>query len=274
MKQFSALLAAFVLCTVAATGQTGPMPSHGPKTGTLIITGGGSAPAALALFKTMAGGDNAKIVEIPTASVDAPQTPEQLQKFCSFSPHCTIMHTTDRAIADSDAFVTPLKTATGVRLEGGRQWRLADAYLGTRTLTEIKNVLSRGGVVYGGSAGATIQGSYLVRGSSTPDDNTIMMAPGHEVGFSLFTNVAIDQHVDARNRQTDLAVVMKAHPELLGIGLDQGTSITVHGDTLTANGPDHVAIWDGKEHDGKGYYWLHPGDTLNTANRVATLATH
>jgi cyanophycinase len=273
MKRLFAFVAAIVLYAVGATAQTGPMPSHGPKAGYLIITGGGSAPAATAQFLARAGGAAANIVVIPTASVETPQTAEELQKYC-LGPHCTILHTTDRAVANSEVFVAPLKAATGVYLVGGRQWRLADAYNGTRTLAEIKNVLARGGVVDGGSAGATIQGSYLVRGSSSPDDNTIMMAPGHEEGFALFTNVAIDQHVDARGRENDLAVVMKAHPGLLGVGLDQGTSITVHGDILEANGPDRVAIWDGKDHDGKGYYHLHAGDTFNTATRVATFAPH
>jgi cyanophycinase len=113
-----------------------------------------------------------------------------------------------------------------------------------------------------------------VRGSSNPDDNTIMMAPGHEVGFGFFTNVTIDQHVDMRHRENDLAPVMKAHPQLLGLGLDQSTSITVHGDTLTVNGPKRVAVWDGKDHDGKGYYYLRAGDMLNTATRVATRGAH
>jgi hypothetical protein len=49
--------------------------------------------------------------------------------------------------------------------------------------------------------------------------------------------------------------------------------MTVHGDTLTVNGPKRVAVWDGKEHDGKGYYYLHTGDQLNLATRVATVAT-
>jgi cyanophycinase len=153
-----------------------------------------------------------------------------------------------------------------------RQWRLADAYLGTRTVAELFNLLDRGGVVGGGSAGASIQASYLVRGQSSPDDNHVMMAKGHETGFGFFTNVAIDQHVDARERENDLAVVIKAHPELLGIGIDQSTSITVHGDTVTVNGPGRVAIWDGKDHDGKGYYQLHTGDTFDTVTRVATIA--
>jgi hypothetical protein len=65
---------------------------------------------------------------------------------------------------------------------------------------------------------------------------------------------------------------MQAHPELLGLGLDQSTSMTIHADTLTANGPKRIAVWDGKDHDGKPYYYLHEGDTLNTATRVPTFA--
>ena len=99
-----------------------------------------------------------------------------------------------------------------------------------------------------------------------------MMAPGHERGFGLFTNTAIDQHVDVRHRENDLAEVMRAHPELLGLSLDQETSITVHGDEFTVNGPGRVAVWDGENHGGKGYYYLYPGDKLNTVTAVATLA--
>jgi cyanophycinase len=225
----------------------------------------------------LAGGKAAHIVVIPTAAIQNPEDMKMLPPYCSTifaGMKCTVLHTTDRKVADSPEFVAPLKDATGVYLEGGRHWRLADAYLGTLTLKEIFGVLDRGGVVMGGSSGATIQGSYMVRGSSNPDDNTIMMAPGHEVGFGLLTNATIDQHVDARGRENDLAPVMKKHPELLGIGLDQSTSITVHGDTLTCNGPRRAAIWDGKDHDGKGYYYLRAGDSLNLVTRVATFVPH
>jgi len=63
---------------------------------------------------------------------------------------------------------------------------------------------------------------------------------------------------------------MAAHPELLGLGLDQGTSITVHGDGFVVNGPGRVAVWDGAQHDGKGYYYLHTGDRFNTVTRKPT----
>jgi cyanophycinase len=97
-----------------------------------------------------------------------------------------------------------------------------------------------------------------------------MMAPGHEVGFGFFTNATIDQHVDVRHCENDLAIVIKAQPDLLCLGLDQSTSMTVHGDKLTVNGPKRVAVWDGKDHDDKGYYYLQTGDQLNMATRVAT----
>jgi cyanophycinase len=268
-----------IIATLTTTAVAQP-PSHGPAKGYLLITGGATQPPDLQRFIAMAGGKNARIVVIPTASVTKPTDQASLQtQFCGpktpfATLPCTVLHTTDRTVADSPAFVAPLTTATGVWIEGGRHWRLTDAYLDTRTLKEMFKVLDRGGAIGGGSAGATVQGSYMVRGSSNPDDNTIMMAPGHEIGFGFFTNVTIDQHVDVRHRENDLAAVIKAHPDLLCLGIDQSTSFTVHGDTLTVNGPKRVAVWDGKTHGGKGYYYLTTGDQLNTATRVATLAPH
>ena len=273
--RFASIIVAFT-CIAAAQP-----PSHGPSKGYLLITGGATQAPDYQRFIEMSGGKNAHIVVIPTASVTKPTNQAQLQEqYCTSarSPFagvsCTVIHTTDRSVADSADFVAPLTTATGVWIEGGRHWRLTDAYLDTRTLQELFKVLDRGGTVGGGSAGATVQGSYMVRGSSNPDDNTIMMAPGHEIGFGFFTNVTIDQHVDVRHRENDLAAVIKAHPDLLCLGLDQSTSITVHGDKLTVNGPKRVAVWDGKDHGGKGYYYLQTGDQLNTATRIATSLPH
>ena len=273
--RFASIIVAFT-CIAAAQP-----PSHGPSKGYLLITGGATQAPDYQRFIEMSGGKNAHIVVIPTASVTKPTNQAQLQEqYCTSarSPFagvsCTVIHTTDRSVADSADFVAPLTTATGVWIEGGRHWRLTDAYLDTRTLQELFKVLDRGGTVGGGSAGATVQGSYMVRGSSNPDDNTIMMAPGHEIGFGFFTNVTIDQHVDVRHRENDLAAVIKAHPALLCLGLDQSTSITVHGDKLTVNGPKRVAVWDGKDHGGKGYYYLQTGDQLNTATRIATSLPH
>jgi cyanophycinase len=258
-------------------------PSHGPAKGYLLITGGATEPRDYQRFIDLAGGKNANIVVIPNASVTKPTAHAALQEeYCGpkspFAPFsgvpCTVVFTDSRITANSPDFVAPIKSATGVWFVGGRHWRIADPYLDTLMQKEFFALLDRGGVIGGGSAGATIQGSYMVRGSEEPDDNTIMMAPGHEIGLGFLANATIDQHVDVRHRENDLAPVIKAHPDLLCFGLDQATSMTVHGDTLTVNGPKRVAVWDGKDHDGKGYYYLHTGDQLNLATRVPTFATH
>ena len=179
----------------------------------------------------------------------------------------TVIHTKDRNEADSDAFVEPIRKARGVWFPGGRQWRLADSYLDTRTELELHELLARGGVIGGTSAGATIQGSYLVRGDTKA--NTIMMGD-HEEGFAFLKNVAIDQHLLARNRHFDLIPVIEAHPELLGIGIDEDTAIVVQGDRAEVIGQGYVAIYDHRSTVGESgqFYLLRPGDAIDLATRV------
>lgn len=220
-------------------------------------------------FLALAGGPDARIVMIPTALSDAeiPGRSDQIARFLGIRNY-TELHTRDRNKANSDAFVEPLRHASGVWIDGGRPWRLVDAYAGTAVEREIKALLARGGVVFGSSAGASIQASFLVRGApatpGNPDgDNTIMVAPGYETGFGLLPNSAVDQHVEERARETDLDAVIATRPELLGIGLDQSAAIIVHGDSLFVVG-GQVAIHDGKMHiGGASYYLLSSGQAYN-----------
>jgi cyanophycinase len=180
----------------------------------------------------------------------------------------TVRHTRDRNVANSDEFVAPIRKARAVWFPGGRQWRLADAYLDTRTELELHALLDRGGVIGGTSAGATIQGSYLVRGDTR--NNTIMIGD-HVKGFGFLKNVAIDQHLLARNRHFDLIPVIERNPQLLGIGLDEDTAIVVTGDTFEVVGRSVVAIYDNQRtlaNEGR-FYFLRNGDTYDLKTRQA-----
>jgi cyanophycinase len=257
---------------LALLGQ--PETAVGPRSGTLVIDGGGSNPAAVRAFVALAGGPDAEVVFIPTATESEPdaQALERGKKAFERAfglSRVTVLHTRDRAVADTEAFATPLRTARGVWFGGGRQWRLVDSYMGTRTQREIEGVLARGGVVGGTSAGATIQGSYLVRGAR--EGNHVMMAKGYEEGFGYLRGAAIDQHLIVRGRQDDLVEVVKARPDLLGIGLDEPTAIVVKGDRFQVVGRTVVGIYDGKDHDGRPYYFLAAGERfdLRTRRRVA-----
>ena len=258
-------------CTLA--GASLAAQQVGPPAGSLVIVGGGLRDLGIVeRFMQLAGGTDAPIVVIPTAGEDdrydqSWQGLAQLRQ--AGATNLTVLHTRDRNVANTPAFVAPLKSARGVFFPGGRQWRLADAYLHTLTQTELQNVLARGGVIGGTSAGATILGSYLVRGDTK--NNTIMMG-NHEVGFGFVRNVAVDQHVLRRNRQFDLLTVIDRHPELLGIGLDENTAIVVRGDTAEVIGQSYVAIYD--NHHPKSapgpFYFLQPGDRFNLNTREAS----
>lgn len=295
------LLSVFLLIQPVVAADYDHSSTVGPQKGWLVIDGGGKiVPPVAARFVELAGGKQAKFVVIPTASSDrqlAWHTPLLQFLYSRVSPsfvpdrelrvewvakgftqvfgasNVAVLHTRDRNRANSSDFVEPLRHASGVWFWGGRQWRLADAYLGTAVEREIKALLARGGVVGGESAGATIQGSFMVRGApgddKNPDgDNTIMMVPGHETGFGLLENSAIDQHVIVRHRESDLDQVIAAHPKLLGIGIDEEGAIVVHGDSFEVIGERQVLIHDGKKHQGKLYYYLSPGNKFDLKTRT------
>ncbi len=221
--------------------------SQGPDKGTLLIIGGAASDIFFDKFMELVGGADAPIVVIPTAMTSDSLREEDLVRFKrSFTErgfkNVTVLHTRDRDVANSKAFIKPIKKAAGVWFSGGRQWRHADSYLNTQTHKAFFELLDRGGVIAGSSAGATIQGSYLARGDTRK--NTIMMGD-HEEGLGFITHVAIDQHLLARNRQFDMFEILENRPELLGIGLDEDTGIIVEGDQFAVFGRSYVAVYDG-----------------------------
>jgi cyanophycinase len=256
--------------------------TRGPAQGTLLIIGGGASDIFYKKFMELVGGPDAPIVVIPTAMTSGILRAEDLEGFKNrflqkgFT-RVTVLHTRDRDEANSAEFIEPLLTAKGVWFSGGRQWRHADSYLDTKTQKAFFEVLDRGGVIAGSSAGATIQGSYLARGDTRA--NTIMMGD-HEEGLGFISNVAIDQHLLARNRQFDLFEILDNRPELLGIGLDENTGIIVKGDQFTVYGSSYVAIYDGTrwsaERDtiyqlppgSRLFYTLREGDTYDLRKRT------
>ena len=108
----------------------------GPEHGSLVIVGGAMRdPAILERFIELAGGPDAPVVVIPTAGgrENYGQNWSGLRSFREAGlKHVTLLHTHDRAVADSEEFVQPLLEARGVFFTGGRQWRLAVIWVSFR----------------------------------------------------------------------------------------------------------------------------------------------
>ncbi len=261
------------LCVLSAAQIQGQRPETrvGPPKGTVIVVGGGViGPEIYARFIEAAGGPDALIVDIPTAGGDSvyPATWRGANPWRrAGARQVVVLHSLDKAVANSDSFVAILNRAGGVWFEGGRQWRLADAYLGTRTERAFHDVLARGGVVGGSSAGASILSGYMLRGARA--GNTIIMAPDSDSGFNFLRGVAIDQHVVARERLRDLAdSLLPRRPDLLGISEDEGTAWIIQGDTGVIMGRNKAFAYGGGENDaGKPFLTVFPGDRYDLAAR-------
>jgi cyanophycinase len=215
------------------------------KNGSLLIVGGGGAgPEIWKRFIDLAGGPEAKIVVVASAMEDpvAPKIGEVLALERFGAKAVTQFHTRDRRKADSDEFTAVLKDAKGVWFSGGRQWRFVDSYEGTLAEKRFREVLDRGGVIGGSSAGASIQSEYMPRGH--PLGNTVMAAEGYERGFGYLPGCAVDQHFFARKRTQDMTGLMKQYPQLLGIGIDEGTALVVKGSIAEVIGKSKVGFYD------------------------------
>jgi cyanophycinase len=263
------LALALVACVVASAAAQ----QVGPRSGALVIVGGAMQdPAIVKRFIDLAGGPDAPIVIVPTAG-EGDSYDQYWSGLAQWrengARNLTVLHTRDPKVADTDAFVKPITTARGVFFGGGRQWRLADAYLNTRTQRELQALLDRGGVIGGSSAGATILGSFLVRGDTKGNE---LMVGDHTVGFGFLKNAAIDQHLLRRNRQFDLIDVIAKRPELLGIGIDENTAIVVQDDRFDVIGKSYVVIYDAKHatRPPSKFYFLGAGDRFDLVKREAT----
>jgi cyanophycinase len=272
------VLLSFVLAPAVLQAQASSRPSRtqtkvGPPSGTVIVVGGGSmGPEIYSKFIEAAGGPDALIIDVPNAGggdsygQDAAGTRGWK---AAGAKNVYVLFTKDRKVADSDSFVAVIKKAGGIWFEGGRQYHLVEDYGGTKTEAAFRDVLARGGVVGGSSAGASILGDFLVRGAPS-QNNRIMDYPGYEKGFAYLRNVGIDQHVVARERLPDLAdSIMTKYPKLLAISEDEGTAWVVRGDTATIIGRNKAFVYGGADRTDAGspFLTLHPGDTYNLATR-------
>ena len=266
-------------CLTTALAQEAP--EYGPAKGTLVIVGGGNhnGTGISETFINKAGGLSAKIIIVPTAggnrNADGTiQVFKEEQILASWKKlGCTnvhMLHTHDPKVADTEEFAKTLRDASGVWFNGGRQWNIVDSYAHTLTYREFHKVLERGGVIGGSSAGATIQGDYLVRGAIAGPNIMMSPEPEHQKAFAFLRKSAIDQHLNTRNRWDDLIPVMKKMPEFIGIGLSEATAIIVTGDRFEVMGKWKVTIHDATrvyEPWEKSYFVLSAGDVYNMKTR-------
>lgn len=215
-----------------------PESSQTASAGSLLIAGGGDLPKEIQIrFLELAGGKNARIVVIPTASETADEPEQNIGTYWKGDKEnvasIELLHTRSREDANNPVFVKPLDRATGVWFSGGRQSQLASVYRDTLMEDGFRSVLRRNGVVGGTSAGAAVISECMIA-----HGNPIAVM---DKGFRLLPRqFVVDQHFKARGRFSRLQGALE--PEQTGFGIDEGTALIVRGNIATVLGEKSVWI--------------------------------
>jgi cyanophycinase len=225
-------------------------PTH-PR-GTLFAIGGAEAKlrrrTVLRAFVAAAGGDDARIAVVPTASSLGEEVVEVYRAvFGSLGAGGVVaLRPESRSDAQDPALANQLGEVTGVFMTGGNQLKLSSFVTGTAFGRAIHQAYERGAVIGGTSAGASILAEHMIAfgaGGSTPKQRMSQLS----VGLGLLPGVVIDQHFEQRNRYGRLLSLVAQSPSLLGLGVDEDTAAVIHdGVRLEVIGRGAVTVVDGQ----------------------------
>ncbi len=154
----------------------------------------------------------------------------------------------------SQAQLDSLQGASLIYFTGGDQNKLMQLI----TLLEIKAVLQlafrNGSMIAGSSAGAAVMSKSMLTGNQ-------LKVPEYEATFSrlqagnlelneglgFLEKSVIDQHFIKRSRYNRLLSVVLEHPELKGVGIDEGTAIYVKAGRAEVIGLNQVVLVTNKK---------------------------
>jgi cyanophycinase len=221
--------------------------------GHVIVIGGAEDKVRerviLARFIKLAGGHDARIAVISTASSLGPLAGEMYRRVFTDLGASEVhpIHTINRAQCSDPIAVGTVREATGIFLTGGNQLRLSSTIGGTPLAHAITRRHREGAVVAGTSAGASAMSTHMVAfgaSGATPKQRMVQMA----AGLGILPGVIVDQHFEQRNRLGRLLAIIAQNPSLLGIGVDEDTAGVVGPDrVLEVIGRRSITIIDGAE---------------------------
>jgi cyanophycinase len=224
----------------------------GRERGWIIPIGGAeekdNAPAILRRFVQLAGGDQADIVVIPTASQLAATGPRYERIFAELgAARVTAMDFDTRRDAEEPGRLDRLQRASGVFFTGGNQLRLSTLIGGTSVAKAVRVLNAAGVPVAGTSAGAAFISEHMIAfgdEGSTPVAGSVRLAPG----MGLTNRFIIDQHFRQRDRLGRLLTALAYNPFAVGLGLDEDTAAFIAPDnTVHVEGSGGITVVDAAE---------------------------
>jgi cyanophycinase len=222
-------------------------------------------------FVALAGGDQARVAVIPTASTEPQESGERYATLFSKMGVAAVdwLRVARRPDANADPAIAFFEQVTGIFVTGGDQARLVELLGGTRTMERIRERNAEGVIVAGTSAGASILAAHaLVGGTGIAPSGDAAARKGMvelAAGWGLVQDLIIDQHFSERGRLGRLLAAFAANPGLVGIGLDEDTAVVIERTGLLETlGSGMVTIVDGRDAI-SDYFTRETGEVLTVA---------
>lgn len=211
----------------------------------LFVVGGGERPVVgMKRFVEWCGGANSKLLAITWASGVPDESFEALDKSFRAAGASSVTHASVRPLdaAKRAQFVEQLKQAGCVFFSGGDQNRIMDVLKDEELLSLLKARYDNGTPFGGTSAGAAVMSDPMMTG-----DADLKILDGSKVGvrrgLGLLPHVIFDQHFLVRQRHNRLFGLVMANPKMLGIGIDEDTSVMIEDNRkLTVVGKTQVMM--------------------------------
>jgi len=201
------------------------------KRGTVILVGGGETPPEVpqAMLR-LSGGADARVVILAHTQQEVGRGAERSAAFFREQGARNVIAPDTM---QPDALAELLREAQGVWIPGGDQNRFM-ARLGSSPLflNALRAVLTRGGVVGGTSAGASLMGEKMPTGNQSAEGELRTGAVELAPALNLLPSTLIDQHFLKRGRLPRLLCAILEHPHLVGIGVDENAWAIVQGNAV------------------------------------------
>lgn len=215
------------------------------------------------------GGNNAKIIVIPTASsIPVEVGNNYIDAFNKLG--CNNVHVLDiRSKKDSEksSSIDLIKSADCIMFSGGDQSKISDKIGGTTIhkilLERFKN--EEGFVIAGTSAGAMAMANEMIAGGSSTDA-FIKGAVIMREGLGLIPELIFDTHFIMRGRFGRQSEAVAKYPNLLGIGLAEDTGLIIKNNEFEVIGSGMIIIFDPKTLTHNNEKLLKVGTPMTMAN--------
>jgi cyanophycinase len=179
----------------------------------------------LTAFFQSAGGKLAKIGIIPCASQEPSVVGDRYYQIFEKmgAQQVQVLDIRQPQECDTEGWLNILADCTGIFVTGGDQLRLCDLIGSSKFIESIKARVGLGTLVLAGtSAGAAIMGEKMIAGGSSGESPNASLVDLTD-GLGIFPELLVDQHFHNRNRMARLMSAIAAHPDKLGIGIDEDT---------------------------------------------------